>query len=387
MDVPLTEKSREGVLAASVRSSPAWGNRHYCQQVDRFRGGAAQPLHRIHKHHTNDRSTDSTFDHLLFIASILEERGPPLSNPQGQKEVVALICGVRTLPMSMRPRKAIIPVAGFGTRVLPASKSIPKELLTVVDRPLIHYIMEEALEAGIEHLCFVTGRGKSAIEDYFDHQFELERALEAKKKTEILNMTLESVLEAGRTSFTRQQAALGLGHAVWCGRDIVGDEPFAVILPDVIIKGQPKALKEMMDRYEDGANIIAVEEVPHEETSKYGIIAPKGAWENGAVEMSGMVEKPAPADAPSNYSITGRYILQPEIFDLLASQEPGAGNEVQLTDSMDKLLEMQKFKAVTFSGESHDCGFIEGYVKANIAFGMDHPKIGDSLKDFVRERI
>ncbi|NNU15567.1 UTP--glucose-1-phosphate uridylyltransferase GalU [Parvularcula sp. ZS-1/3] len=287
----------------------------------------------------------------------------------------------------MRPRKAVIPVAGFGTRVLPASKAIPKELLTVVDRPLIHYIMEEALEAGIEHLCFVTGRGKSAIEDYFDHQYELERTLEKKNKTEILNATLESVLDAGATSFTRQQAALGLGHAVWCGRDIVGNEPFAVILPDVIIKGKPRALKEMMDRYEDGDNIIAVEEVPQDEVNKYGIIAPKGEWKDGAVEMSGMVEKPDPASAPSNFSITGRYILQPEIFDLLEKQGPGAGNEIQLTDAMATLLGQQRFKAVTFTGESHDCGSIEGFVKANIAFGLDDPKIGEDLKAYTKDRL
>lgn len=287
----------------------------------------------------------------------------------------------------MRPRKAVIPVAGFGTRVLPASKAIPKELLTVVDRPLIHYIMEEAIEAGIDHLCFVTGRGKSAIEDYFDHQYELERTLEKKNKTEILNATLESVLDAGATSFTRQQAALGLGHAVWCARDIVGNEPFAVILPDVIIKGKPRALKEMMDRYEDGDNIIAVEEVPQDEVNKYGIIAPKGDWNDGAVEMSGMVEKPDPASAPSNYSITGRYILQPEIFDLLEKQGPGAGNEIQLTDAMATLLGEQRFKAVTFTGESHDCGSIEGFVKANIAFGLDDPKIGEDLKAYTKERL
>ncbi|MCQ8184030.1 UTP--glucose-1-phosphate uridylyltransferase GalU [Parvularcula maris] len=285
--------------------------------------------------------------------------------------------------MSTRPRKAVIPVAGFGTRVLPASKAIPKELLPVVDRPLIHYIMEEALEAGIEHLCFVTGRGKSAIEDYFDHQVELEQALEKKNKKDILSATMESVLEAGATSFTRQQKALGLGHAVWCARDIVGDEPFAVLLPDVIIKGKPKALKEMMDRYEDGANLLAVEEVPMQETNKYGVIAPKGDWSNGAVEMSGMVEKPDPSEAPSNYSITGRYILQPEIFGLLEKQGPGAGNEIQLTDSMASLLDRQKFLAVTFTGESHDCGSIEGFVKANIAFGMDHPQYGEGIKEAV----
>jgi UTP--glucose-1-phosphate uridylyltransferase len=286
--------------------------------------------------------------------------------------------------MTQRPRKAVIPVAGFGTRVLPASKSIPKELLPVVDRPLIHYIMEEALEAGIEHLCFVTGRGKGAIEDYFDEQVELQQALQKKNKTEILNSVMESVLEPGRTSFTRQQRAQGLGHAVWCARDIVGNEPFAVILPDVIIKGRPKALKEMMDRYEDGANLIAVEEVPEAEVNKYGIIAPKGEWQNGAVEMTGMVEKPDPKNAPSNFSITGRYILQPEIFGLLEEQEPGAGNEIQLTDSMATLLEKQRFLAVTFTGESHDCGSIEGFVKANMAFGVEDETIGRSLREFAK---
>ena len=289
--------------------------------------------------------------------------------------------------MSNRPRTAVIPVAGFGTRVLPASKAIPKELLTVVDRPLIHYIMEEALEAGIEHLCFVTGRGKGAIEDYFDHAYELERTLEQKNKTEILDLTLESVLEAGRTSFTRQQEAKGLGHAVWCARDVVGDEPFAVILPDVIIKGRPRALKEMMDRYTEDTNLIAVEEIPHLETHKYGIIAPRGEWKNGAVDMTGMVEKPKPEEAPSNFSITGRYILQPEIFGLLESQTPGAGDEIQLTDAMAKLLENQRFQAVTFTGESHDCGSIGGFLKANVAFALENQTYGGALRDYLEKVI
>ncbi len=286
--------------------------------------------------------------------------------------------------MAQKPRTAVIPVAGFGTRVLPASKAIPKELLTVVDRPLIHYIMEEALEAGFEHLCFVTGRGKSAIEDYFDHAFELEETLRKKNKTEILEATLSSVLTAGRTSFTRQQSALGLGHAVWCARDIVGDEPFAVILPDEIIKGTPKALKELADRYEDGANLIGVEEVAADQTHKYGIVAPKGEFVNGAAEMTGMVEKPAAGEAPSNFRITGRYILQPEIFALLEKQGPGAGNEIQLTDAMASLLDMQKFLAVTFNGECHDCGSIDGFLKANVAFGLDHDKHGGPLRDFIK---
>ena len=219
----------------------------------------------------------------------------------------------------MKPvRKVVIPVAGHGTRVLPATKSTPKELLPLVDRPLIDYVVNEAFEAGIEHVVLVTGRGKGAIEDYFDHAFELEAGLEAKKKTAILDSVRGVIPKAGALSYTRQQAPLGLGHAVWCARDIIGDEPFAVSLPDVVIDGAPGCLAQMVKEYgKTGGNIVAVEEVAKEETNKYGVVAPKGARSGRIFEMSGMVEKPDPAVAPSNLAITGRYILQPEIFRLL----------------------------------------------------------------------
>ncbi|WOI53834.1 UTP--glucose-1-phosphate uridylyltransferase GalU [Parvularcula sp. LCG005] len=284
-------------------------------------------------------------------------------------------------------RKAVIPVAGFGTRVLPATKSIPKELLTVVDRPLIQYVVDEAREAGIEHIVFVTGRGKGAIEDYFDHQVELESALQAKNKTAIYNETMQSVLPAGGCSFTRQQQPLGLGHAIWCARDIVGDEPFAVLLPDVIVKGEKGCLKQMVDKYEAGANIIAVEEVPHEDVNKYGIIAPKGDATGSKIEMSGMVEKPDVDKAPSNLSIMGRYILQPEVFGILANTGKGAGGEIQLTDAMAELMNDQPFFAVTYEGESHDCGSKLGFVKANIAFAMGRDEFASDLKDWIKSYV
>ena len=281
----------------------------------------------------------------------------------------------------MKPiRKVVIPVAGHGTRVLPATKTFPKELLPVVDRPLIHYVVEEAFEAGIEHVVFVTGRNKAAIEDYFDHAFELETSLKEKGKVDILEDVQSSIFTPGSTSFTRQQVPAGLGHAIWCARDIIGDEPFAISLPDVIIRGKPGCLKQMVDQYtKTGGNIIAVEEVPPHEVNKYGIIAPKS--QNGALmEMSGMVEKPAIEDAPSNFSITGRYILQPEIFDLLAKTGKGAGGEIQLTDAMAELLGLQQFFALNFAGESHDCGSKLGWLKANLAFGADRPEFCADLK-------
>lgn len=288
----------------------------------------------------------------------------------------------------MKPvRKVVIPVAGHGTRVLPATKSIPKELLPVVDRPLIDYVVNEAFEAGIEHAVLVTGRGKGAIEDYFDHAFELEAGLSAKKKTEILDSVQASVHAAGSISYTRQQAPLGLGHAVWCARDIVGDEPFAVSLPDEIVAHRPGYLKQMIDAYEKvGGNLVAVEEVPKEETSKYGVIAPVSR--NGSlIEMSGMVEKPAPEDAPSNFRIIGRYVLQPEIFTLLREQEKGAGGEIQLTDSMNRLNEQQTFHACINEGDIHDCGSKLGWLKANVALGLENPEFKDVFSDFLKSKI
>ncbi|MCA8900709.1 MAG: UTP--glucose-1-phosphate uridylyltransferase, partial [Hyphomonas sp.] len=230
----------------------------------------------------------------------------------------------------MRVRKAVLPVAGLGTRVLPATKAIPKEMLPVVDRPAIQYVVDEALEAGIEHIIFVTGRNKGAIEDYFDRAYELETTLQNKGKDAVLEQLMNSLLPAGAASFVRQQAPLGLGHAVWCARDIVGNEPFAILLPDVIVKGQPSCLKQMVDAYEQvGGNIVAVDPVPMERVSSYGVIAPVER-DGRRIKMSAMVEKPPVDEAPSNLAITGRYILQPEVFGLLASQGAGAGGEIQL---------------------------------------------------------
>ncbi len=286
----------------------------------------------------------------------------------------------------MKPvRKVVIPVAGHGTRVLPATKSIPKELLPVVDRPLIDYVVNEAFEAGIEHVVLVTGRGKSAIEDYFDHAFELEAGLETKKKAAILDSVRRTIPAAGALSYTRQQKPLGLGHAVWCARDIIGNEPFAVSLPDVIIDGKPSALAQMVAEYnKSGGNIIAVEEVAKEETNKYGIVAPKDGRSGNLFEMSGMVEKPAPADAPSNLAITGRYILQPEIFDLLEKTPRGAGGEIQLTDAMDALMKSQPFFAYEYEGVSHDCGDKLGWLKANVSLGLKSPEFSEAFADFLK---
>jgi UTP--glucose-1-phosphate uridylyltransferase len=285
----------------------------------------------------------------------------------------------------MRIRKAVLPVAGLGTRVLPATKAIPKELLPVVDRPVIQYVVDEALEAGIEHIVFVTGRGKSAIEDYFDHAYELETQLRDKKKTDILGALDKSRLPAGAASFVRQQAPLGLGHAVWCARDVIGNEPFAVLLPDVIVKGRPSALKQMADAFDRvGGNVIAVDPVPEDRVSLYGVINPQSR-EGRLIGMSGMVEKPPRASAPSNLAITGRYILQPQIFEALSRQTAGAGGEIQLTDAMAALMQAQPFYAYEFEGSVHDCGNKTGYFEAVLSHAMDHPETADFARALVRE--
>jgi UTP--glucose-1-phosphate uridylyltransferase len=279
-----------------------------------------------------------------------------------------------------RLRKAVLPVAGLGTRVLPGTKTTPKELLNVVDRPILSYIVEEAREAGIEHIVFVTGRSKGAIEDYFDHQIELEAQLLAKGKTEILEMMNAELATAGEMSFTRQMQPLGLGHAVWCARDIVGDEPFAVLLPDVIVDAEPGALKQLVTAYEElGGNVIGVEAVPDTETHKYGIVDPAGR-EGDRIRMKGMVEKPAQGTAPSNLSISGRYILQPEIFGILERQERGAGGEIQLTDGMARLMQAQTFTAVQYSGVTHDCGDKIGLLRANVALALKRPDLGAAAR-------
>jgi len=281
----------------------------------------------------------------------------------------------------MKPvRKAVLPVAGLGTRVLPGTKSTPKELLNVVDRPILSYIVEEGRAAGIEHFVFVTGRSKGAIEDYFDHQIELEMQLEAKGKFDILKQLRDELPKPGEMSFVRQMAPLGLGHAVWCARDIIGDEPFAVMLPDVIVDSPKSALSQLIEIYgQVGGNVIGVEEVPESEAHKYGVVAPSKV-EGRLATMSGMVEKPAKGTAPSNWAIAGRYILQPEIFDLLASQEKGAGNEIQLTDSMAKLMQDQAFHAYVYEGDTHDCGDKIGLLKANVALALKRPDLGEAAR-------
>jgi UTP--glucose-1-phosphate uridylyltransferase len=290
-----------------------------------------------------------------------------------------------------RLRKAVLPVAGLGTRVLPGTKTTPKELLNVVDRPILSYIVEEAREAGIEHIVFVTGRSKGAIEDYFDHQVELEAQLLAKGKTDILEMMNAELASAGEMSFTRQMQPKGLGHAVWCARDIIGDEPFAVILPDVIVDSQPGALRQLADVYaEVGGNVIGVESVPESETHKYGIVdpidGPEGR-EGNRIRMKGMVEKPPRGEAPSNLSISGRYILQPEIFAILENQERGAGGEIQLTDGMARLMTDQRFTAVEYQGVTHDCGDKIGLLRANVALALKRPDLGEAARKAISELL
>ena len=283
----------------------------------------------------------------------------------------------------MRIRKAVLPVAGLGTRVLPATKAIPKEMLPVVDRPAIQYVVDEALEAGIEHIVFVTGRNKGAIEDYFDRAYELEATLQQKRKAGVLEDLEARLLKPGAASFVRQQAPLGLGHAIWCARDIVGNEPFAILLPDVIVKAVKSCLAQMVEAYDQvGGNVIAVDQVPEDRVSSYGVIAPKSRNDR-LIEMSGMVEKPPRDEAPSNLKITGRYILQPEIFGLLEDQGAGAGGEIQLTDAMARLMEAQAFHAYEFEGKDYDCGSKEGYFEAVLAHALDHAEIGAVARELV----
>jgi UTP--glucose-1-phosphate uridylyltransferase len=277
--------------------------------------------------------------------------------------------------LSQRVRTAVFPVAGLGTRFLPATKAMPKEMLTVVDRPLIQYAVDEAREAGIEHFVFVTGRNKGVIEDHFDRQFELEHTLELRGRTEALRELQKDLPSAGRTSFTRQQEPLGLGHAVWCARELVGNQPFALLLPDMIFRAKPGVLKQMMQTYEEtGGNIIGVEEVDPKDTASYGIVARSDGPDSG-FRITGMVEKPKPADAPSNLFISGRYILQPEIFTLLAEQPRGTGGEIQLTDAMQTLIRQQAFTGVKYEGKVFDCGSKIGFLTANVVFALDRPDL------------
>ncbi len=277
-----------------------------------------------------------------------------------------------------RIRKAVFPVAGLGTRFLPATKAIPKEMLPIVDSPLIQYAVNEAREAGIEQMIFVTGRGKSAIEDHFDIAFELERTMSERGKD--LSVLEPTRLGPGNCAYVRQQEPLGLGHAVWCARDIVGDEPFAIFLPDEFMHGSPGCMKQMVDAYHRlGGNIISVLEVPHDKVSSYGVIAP-GSSEGAVTEVLGLVEKPKAEDAPSNLIISGRYILQPEVMRVLEGQEKGAGGEIQLTDAMAQMIGKQPFHAVTFDGRRYDCGSKVGYIEANLAIALERPDMADEVR-------
>jgi UTP--glucose-1-phosphate uridylyltransferase len=286
-------------------------------------------------------------------------------------------------------RKAVFPVAGLGTRFLPATKAIPKEMLTVVDRPVIQHVVDEAREAGIEHFIFVTGRNKGAIEDHFDRQVELEDALRDRNKSAELSALERDLPGPGTTSFTRQQLPLGLGHAVWCARELIGREPFAVLLPDVLIQAKQGCLKQMIDAYREiggPANIIAVEQVPKESVSSYGVVG-VGERKGKSFRITGMVEKPKPADAPSNLIITGRYILQPEILDLLGTQQAGAGGEIQLTDAMLRLLETQPGYGFQFEGRTFDCGSKLGFLAANVAYALERPDIAPAFRAELKRLI
>ncbi|VWX59969.1 UTP--glucose-1-phosphate uridylyltransferase [Sphingorhabdus sp. 109] len=280
----------------------------------------------------------------------------------------------------MKPiKKAVFPVAGMGTRFLPATKVMPKELFPIVDRPLLQYAVDEALEAGIEQMIFVNGRGKGMIEDHFDMAFELERNMADRGKD---RSVLEGTrLKPGDCVFVRQQEPLGLGHAIWCARDIIGDEPFAIFLPDEFMVGSPGCMKQMVDAYNKlGGNIVCALEIPIEKTPSYGVIDP-GYRDGPITEVKGLVEKPAAGTAPSNLILPGRYILQPEVMRILETQAAGAGGEIQLTDAMAQMIGQQPFHGMTFDGKRYDCGSKQGYVEANLALALAHPEIGSEIRE------
>jgi UTP--glucose-1-phosphate uridylyltransferase len=282
--------------------------------------------------------------------------------------------------MKTRIRKAVFPVAGPGTRFLPATKAMPKEMLTIVDRPVIQLAVDEAREAGIEHFVFVTGRNKAVIEDHFDKQYELEDTLRLRGKSVELDRLEMDLPSAGQMSFTRQQQPLGLGHAVWCARAIVGEEPFALLLPDMLIHGKPGCLRQMMDVYDHtGGNIVAVEEVPWDQVHRYGVVG-RGKDVGDAFQITSMIEKPKSEAAPSNLIISGRYILQPGIFARIEQQGKGAGGEIQITDAMIQLMNQQPFYGLKFRGTTYDCGDKIGFLMANVAYGLEHENLGPSFR-------
>ncbi|MCA1241771.1 UTP--glucose-1-phosphate uridylyltransferase GalU [Stappia stellulata] len=285
-------------------------------------------------------------------------------------------------------RKAVLPVAGLGTRFLPATKALPKEMLTIVDRPIIQYVVDEARKAGIEHIVFVTGRNKHVIEDHFDIAYELEDTLRERGKQEALDL-LEAIRPAaGGTSFTRQQEPLGLGHAIWCARDLIGNEPFAILLPDMLMKSDPGCLSQMVEVYEKtGGNVISVEAVPEDQTHNYGIVEIEGDPTAHTMKITGMVEKPKPGTAPSNLFINGRYILQPRIFELLEKQGTGAGGEIQLTDAMLALMSEQTFTGLRFEGQTYDCGSKSGFLAANIAYALEDEELAGQIRPVLNDLL
>ena len=286
--------------------------------------------------------------------------------------------------MIQRVRKAIFPVGGLGTRFLPATKSMPKEMLPVVDKPLIQYAVEEARAAGIEEFIFVTGRGKSAIEDHFDHSYELTATLNERGKQKELQAIRETLPEPGQVAYTRQQEPLGLGHAVWCARHMVMNEPVAVLLADDLILADVPCLKQMVEAYERlGGNMVAVMDVPRPQTAAYGVVAP-GRRDGRLVEVKGLVEKPKPDAAPSTYAVIGRYILQPRVFEHLGRLERGAGNEIQLTDAMARIIGDGPFHGYDFAGRRFDCGTRVGFLEANVAFALGRPDMRDRVKEFLK---
>ncbi len=284
-------------------------------------------------------------------------------------------------------RKAVLPVAGLGTRFLPATKATAKEMLPVVDKPLIQYAIEEARAAGIEQFCMVTGRGKTALVEHFDVAFELEYTLRERNRTEALAVLRNTSVEPGSLTTVRQQVPLGLGHAIWCARTFIGDDPFAILLPDDLVLSETPCLKQLADAYrQTGGNVVAVTEVPPEHTNRYGILK-VGKDDGRLVEVTGLVEKPAPADAPSNLSIIGRYVLMPEVIGYLARMERGAGNEVQLTDGMARLIGEQPFHGLRYEGRRFDCGDKVGFLEAQIAFALKRPELADAVRQFLKAYV
>ncbi|MDR3449245.1 MAG: UTP--glucose-1-phosphate uridylyltransferase GalU [Alphaproteobacteria bacterium] len=284
-------------------------------------------------------------------------------------------------------RKAVFPVAGLGTRFLPATKAMPKEMLTLVDRPLIQHAVDEARAAGIEQFIFVTSRGKGALEDHFDNNNDLKRQLEAKKKIHALELLKTTDIDSGQLLFTRQREPLGLGHAVWCARHLVGNEPFAVLLADDVVLAKKPCLRQMMDAYDKvGGNVVAVVDVPRDQTNRYGILDVES--DDGRIaKVKGIVEKPEPEQAPSTLSVIGRYILQPEIFDELEAKRVGQGGEIQLTDSLARLIGKQPFHGVRYEGTRYDCGDKVGFIEANVAFALAHPDMGDAVHTALQKII